>query len=234
MYGVKATNVVNELLAHNILGATGKISIELLGVKCDVNDKSAVGNLLQEWLGAWMTSVGVYHRVNQNTQEFPDFYLSEAFDTDLLEVKTFDYSKAPNFDIANFDAYVRSLKNASYRLNADYLILGYVLTESELRIEKIWLKKIWEITCPSAQFSLKTQVKQGKIVNIRPYNFKNMSKGFQPFDDREQFVNAIRQTLAEYRMGTEPAEEWFQTVQANYASFYQETPPQSVVDRQVL
>lgn len=221
MYGTKAQELYDKLIQHHIIGSTGSISIELLDVKCDVNDKSAVGNLLQEWLGAWMASQGIYNRTNPNTQEFPDFYLDESDNNNLLEVKTFDFSKTPNFDVANFDAYVRSVMTKSYRLDADYLILGYTLTDGGLRIENIWLKKIWEITCPSEQFALKSQVKQGKIVNIRPYNFKNMSRGFQPFSSRLDFVSAIKQTLAQYLFATVPDQEWFEAVQQNYIASHQ-------------
>jgi type II restriction enzyme len=222
MYGIRAQELYDELQRRHIIGSTGRISIELLDVRCDVNDKSAVGNLLQEWLGAWMTSQGIYHRTNPNTQEFPDFYLSTSDNLDILEVKTFDFSKAPNFDIANFDAYVRSVMTNSYRLDADYLIFGYTLTNSGLRIENIWLKKVWEITCTSGKYALKTQNKQDKIVNIRPYNFKTMSGGFQPFSSRLDFVNAIRQTLSSYPMRTVAADEWFRAVETNYNSSHQE------------
>lgn len=221
MHGVKAQGLYDSLIQHSIIGSTGSISIKLLDVECNVNDKSAVGNLLQEWLGAWMSHRNIYHRANPNTQEFPDFYLDTTNDHNLLEVKAFDFSKAPNFDVANFDAYVRSVMTKSYRLDADYLIFGYTLMSNDLKIEKVWLKKVWEITCPSEQFALKLQVKQGKIVNIRPYNFKNMSKGFRAFNSRLEFVSAIKQTLAQYRFATVPAQEWFEAVWLNYAAFHQ-------------
>ncbi|MDR2457406.1 MAG: NgoBV family restriction endonuclease [Clostridiales Family XIII bacterium] len=218
MYGIKAQQLYDGLNRHHIVGSAGKISVELLNVKCDLNDKSAVGNLLQEWLGAWMVNKNIYHRTNPNTQEFPDFFLSTSNTSNLLEVKTFDFSKAPNFDIANFDAYVRSVMTKSYRLDADYLILGYILTNSRLKIENIWLKKIWEITCSSKKYALKSQVKQEKIVNIRPYNFKTMSQGFQPFATRLDFINAVKQTLEQYQMRTVSANDWLSAVQTNYNS----------------
>ncbi|MDR1033944.1 MAG: NgoBV family restriction endonuclease [Bifidobacteriaceae bacterium] len=220
MYGISAQKLYDKLQKRHIVGATGKISIELLNVMCNVSDKSAVGNLLQEWLGAWMSENKIYYRTNPNTQEFPDFYLGKSDASDLLEIKTFDFTKTPNFDIANFDAYVRSVMTKSYRFDADYLIFGYTLTENGLKIENIWLKKIWEITCPSKQYALRVQVKQGKIMNIRPYNFKTASQGFQPFATRYDFIDAIKQTLANYPLQTVTDQEWHQAVQANYASFH--------------
>lgn len=215
-YGKKALHLVEKLRSSNIIGSQGKISLELLDLVIDINDKSATGNLLQEWLGAWMGLNSIYHRTETNTQVFPDFYLGESGDGDLLELKTFDYTKSPNFDVAPFDAYVDSLKTKPYRLNADYLIIGYTLESGILTIREIWLKKIWEITCPATDLPLRVQRKRGKIYNIRPYNFKNMSSGFSPFESKEAFVDAIKETLAQYPMRTENPESWVREVSPVY------------------
>lgn len=218
MYGKKAKVIVNLLKKNKIIGAKGTIKIELLDTEVKVSDKSSIGNLLQEWLGEWLTVQDVYHRESENTQIPPDFYLSKNNKKDLLEIKTFDYTKSPNFDIANFDAYIRSLRNNAFRLDADYLIFGYSLTKGEVIINDLWLKKVWEITCPSNQYALRLQVKQAKIVNIRPYNFKGVKKGFQPFNSRLEFVSAIKETLVQYQ-GLSYADEWFDEVQESYLSF---------------
>jgi len=117
MYGSKAQYLYDLLKEKGIIGAQGSIKLELLDTEVNVNDKSAAGNLIQEWLGQWMTLNGVYHRVDTNSQIFPDYYLGENNQTDLLEVKTFDYVKSPNFDVAQFDAYVRSLCQAPHIIN---------------------------------------------------------------------------------------------------------------------
>lgn len=49
-------------------------------------------------------------------------------------------------DVANFEAYCRYLKTQAYRLDSDYLIFAYDLTNYEFKIKKLWLKKVWEIT----------------------------------------------------------------------------------------
>jgi len=219
MYGSKATNLFNLLKQNGIIGAEGTIQLELLGTEVDVNDKSAVGNLLQEWLGEWMNLNGVYNHVNSNSQLFPDFYLSEDDKTDLLEVKTFDYVEAPNFDVAQFDAYTRSVTINAYKIDADYLIFGYSLSSGVIKINDIWLKKIWEITCPSGEYAIRTNVKQKKIHNIRPYNFKSMSNGFQPFNSRIAFITAIKETLTKYTGNSVLADQWFKDVEASYLSF---------------
>lgn len=215
MYGTKAESLFNKLKQAGIVGAEGEINLELLNVRVDVSDKSAVGNLLQEWLGQWMTTTDIYHRSNENTQMPPDFYLGKDDDKDWLEVKTFDYAKSPNFDISNFDAYVRDLRSNASRLDADYLVLGYSLNSGVIKINDIWLRKVWEITCASKGFPLRIQQKQGKIYNIRPYNFKTKSNGFQPFKNRLDFVTAIRGTLVQYRSKAD-ADEWFADVKKSY------------------
>lgn len=47
-YGIKAQVLFNELKAKHIIGAQGKISLELLDLSININNKSATGNLLQE------------------------------------------------------------------------------------------------------------------------------------------------------------------------------------------
>lgn len=219
MYGNKSKDLLKKLKEAGIVGAEGGISLSILNVKVDISDKSAIGNLLQEWLGQWMTINNIYHRSHENSQMPPDFYLTTNEKTDWLEIKTFDYIKSPNFDVANFDAYVRDIKDKAFRLDADYLIMGYSLNNGIIKINDIWLKKVWEITCPSSEYALRTQVKQGKIYNIRPYNFKSNSEGFKPFTNRLDFVNAIKNTLAKYRNNQTEAEEWFQSVKKSYYEF---------------
>ncbi|MCL2869918.1 NgoBV family restriction endonuclease [Candidatus Saccharibacteria bacterium] len=218
-YGDKAQVLFSKLKSKHIVGAEGKISMELLDLSININDKSAVGDLLQEWLGAWMKQNGIYFRTDPNTQVFPDYYLGISNKADLLEVKTFDYNETPNFDVAPFDAYVDSLKTKAYRLDADYLIFGYTLKNDVLTIGDIWLKKIWEITCPARELPLRVQRKRGKIYNIRPYNFKNNSAGFQPFRSKAEFVDAIKGALAQYPMRTEDPDSWVDQVQESLAGY---------------
>ncbi|MFN9398617.1 MAG: NgoBV family restriction endonuclease, partial [Dolichospermum sp.] len=72
-----------------------------------INEKSAVGDLFQEWFAEWMRQKNINFRTKQNTQEFPDFLVDENSNiTGLLEIKSFYYSA--NFDVANFEAYCDS------------------------------------------------------------------------------------------------------------------------------
>ncbi len=127
-----------------------------------VKTKDTVGNLLQEWLKAWFRFADIDFVENTNTQSFPDFLLDkDNTKKGLLEVKSFDFDRGPGFDLANFDSYCESLLNAAYRLDSDYLILAYQMKEGILEIKNVWLKKIWELACPSSTYPLKTRHSNG-------------------------------------------------------------------------
>lgn len=97
--------------------------------------------------------------------------------------------------------------------------MGYTLNNGVVKINEIWLKKIWEITCKSKKYDLRTQIKQGKIYNIRPYNFKTGAKGFQPFKSKLDFVNGIKETFAKSSNDTLKAAEWFIKVEESHKKF---------------
>ena len=74
-----------------------------------------------------------------------------------------------------------------------------MLNGSKLNIQNIWIKKIWEITCPSARYPLKTQVKKDVIYNIRPSNWHAKNPKFKSFTTKEEFINALFNTQQEYK-----------------------------------
>lgn len=219
MYGDEAKNIYEELKNAGIVGAVGGIKFELLNAEVTINDKSAIGYLLQEWLGAWLTERGIYNRLLDNSQEFPDFLLTEANDRALLELKSFSYESSPAFDVANFNSYVNSLRSKAYRLDADYLIFGYTMREGILVINDVWIKKIWELTKSSDRYPLNCQVKYNEIVNIRPYNIKsNPQTRNKAFSTRDAFLEAIYGTLVMYR-SKQYATDWLKEVQNSYRDF---------------
>lgn len=109
-----------------IIGEKAEISFSLKKLTIKVETKDTVGNLLQEWLKAWMKSQNIEFVENNNSQSFPDFLLDpENHKTGLLEVKTFDWDRGPGFDLANFDSYCNSLLTNAHRIDSDYLIFAY-------------------------------------------------------------------------------------------------------------
>lgn len=196
---VTAQQIYKLLIQDKITQSQGKIIFDFLNISVKINEKSAIGDLFQEWLAAWMSSKNIYFRTTTNTQEFPDFLLNPNSDTtDLLEIKTFDSNKSANFDVANFEAYCRSLKTQAYRLDADYLIFSYNLINYQFTIKQVWLKKVWQITGSSKDYPIKSQVKQKAIINIRPISWYSKRAKFPSFASRREFVLALYQTLLQY------------------------------------
>lgn len=189
--------LVNE---YKIVGQKGKISFTLKDITVEIETKDTVGNLIQEWLKAWMISNEIEFGKPPNSQDFPDFLLDPSSPTTgLLEIKTFDYSKSANFDVANFMAYRRSVLAHPYRLDSDYLIIGYCMTGNKLEIADVWLRKVWEITGASEDWPLKCQVKQGEVVNIRPAKWYNTKRTkFKTFNSALEFVKAFDGTQRQW------------------------------------
>ena len=214
-----AEEIFNKLKELNWKNIEGGINFNLAGINVKINTTDTVGVNLQSWLGEYLKINNIYSRTSLNTQEFPDFFLSEKDDEKLLEVKAFHYSKSPAFDIANFESYCDSVKDKPYRLFADYIIFGYEMDdEGKITIENIWLKKIWEIAGSSEKYPLKTQVKRDMIYNIRPNS--KFKKGLSsPFGSHNDFIKALYETLVKYK-GKTLADIWLVDFKRNYKKYY--------------
>lgn len=194
----------------------GSVEIILGGVSAKYKGKDAIGDLLQEWLGEWLKKNNFYFRQHHNTQEFPDFLLSESNASDFLELKTFNANASPAFDIANFDSYCTSLLTIPERIEADYLIFSYKMENAQLSIDNMWLKKVWEVTSASTQDPIKLQVKRNQIYNLRPCTWYSNRLKYQPFENKLAFLNAIYETLDLYPQCNNYKENWLNKVKSKY------------------
>lgn len=220
-YYPTATEIYNSLIQDQITNNKGEITFDFLNISIKINEKSAVGDLFQEWFAEWMRQRKIKFRIKQNTQEFPDFLLDENSDTTgLLEIKAF-YS-SPNFDVANFEAYCDSLTKQAYRLNADYLIFKYDLSNYKFQIKELWLKKIWEITGKSEKYPIRCQPKRGFIYNIRPVTWYSKQSKYKPFQSRLDFVIALYDTLMQSDRKQNDSYDWLEKVKNNYFEHTQE------------
>jgi len=205
---------------YKIIGEKGQINFTLKNLTIAVETKDTVGNLIQEWLRAWMLQSGINFSNKPNSQDFPDFLLDPDDPTiGLLEVKSFDYDKSANFDVANFMAYRRSVMAHPYRIDSDYLIFGYKMVGNQLQIADVWLKKVWEITGPSEDWPLKCQVKQGEVVNIRPVKWYDTERTtFKAFNSALQFLTAFDNTQRQWtRTERDPiTSTWLTKVKKGY------------------
>ncbi|MGY4385969.1 hypothetical protein ACVWYN_003017 [Pedobacter sp. UYP24] len=202
---------------YKIIGEQASIKFTVRDLEILIETKDTVGNLLQEWLKAWMQTQFVEFEENVNSQVFPDFYLNKHNKKiDLLEVKTFDWKRGPGFDIANFDSFCNSLLTSSYRLDSDYLIFAYEMHGSVITIKDVWLKKIWELACPSGTYPLKVQEKKSVIYNIRPSIWYGKRAKFAPFGSKEEFLTALNDTRYQYPQTRHTNGHWLAQVLKNY------------------
>ncbi|MGB4812582.1 MAG: NgoBV family restriction endonuclease [Methylophilaceae bacterium] len=213
---MSAKALFNQLLDSGIIGASGETYFELHGLKTQVRDSSIVGNVIQEWLKLFMANNKIPYRLKQNSQEFPDFLMhATRHDIDLLEVKCF--KKSPNFDVANFSAYCRSLLSHPYRLDSDYLIIEYQENnDGSILIKRAWLKKVWQICSGSERAQIKAQWKQGTPVNIRPATFYSNKAKYQPFQTRKEFVQALKTIIDVNPTMNHIQKDWFNKVSELY------------------
>lgn len=208
------SKLVND---YKIIGESGVINFSLKDLTISIETKDTVGNLLQEWLKAWMMKENVEFEENTNSQIFPDFYLDKHNQKlGLLEVKSFDWDRGPGFDLANFDSYCNSLLVNSYRLDSDYLIFAYQMNGSVITIKNVYLKKIWELACPSGTYPLKVQEKKSIIYNIRPSVWYSERNKFKPFARKEDFLSALNNTRYQYPQTRHTNGHWLQNVIKNY------------------
>lgn len=206
--------LVNE---YKIIGEKGIINFSLKDLTISVETKDTIGNLLQEWLKAWMMKEKIEFEENTNSQTFPDFYLdTKNKKLGLLEVKSFDWDRGPGFDLANFDSYCNSLLTSAYRLDSDYLIFAYQMQGSEITIKNVWIKKIWELACPSGTYPIKVQEKKNIIYNLRPSTWYSNKTKFKPFATKEDFLEALNETRYQYPQTRHSNGHWLKNVIKNY------------------
>lgn len=209
-------------LEDGMLGKSGLLHFIAGGITIPIKSKDPVGTIMQEWLGEWLNTHNIYHASPPNSQKFPDFFLSQETETSLLEVKSFQYSaNSPGFDIANFESYCDSLVDSPWNIDANYLIFGYGVNETtgETIIEKIWLKKIWEITGKNRSGMLTVQKKRGVIYNIRPKKWYEGALDSN-FSDKFQFLQSIKETLDVYPIRNwDNSQTWLNSVTESYCRY---------------
>lgn len=206
-----------------ILEIQGQIKFFFGDIDIIVRQKDVVGNIIQEWLQGWLDKRGIDYAPNGNTQMPPDFFLNPADKTTgLLEVKAFNRSASPGFDIADFRMYAEELIEKPYMLYVDYLIFGYDMSdEGVVTIKDLWLKKVWEITRRMENWPINLQIKSNVVHKIRPGVWYSLQKGNIPmFTCMEDFVSAIEETVYQNPKTHESASQWLNNFLESYENFY--------------
>lgn len=206
------SRIEHLITQENIIGQTGQLSFSYANFQTTIFSKDAIGNAIQDWFGQWLSYHGIVWGTGIHTQSWPDFILSDG---SHLEVKTFDSEASPNFDVANFDAFVRSLWNGDvHRLDTLHLVFSYITNPQTgaISINNYWLKNIWDLTGPSGANILSLQKKQGTAVNIRPKNWR--SNRVQMFTSRQEFVEALSRAVIRFSPGEYI--DWYSVVENHY------------------
>ncbi len=198
MYHEECIKIKNALLS-NLSTLKGGTIFTIGDISINVEGKDGLGGLIEEWFGVWAEKQKfniINPKKEGGSQEFPDYFVGN--DRALLEVKAFDASASANFDLANFESYCESVASNPERVNSDYLIFAYKLNGAILSIENVWLKKIWEITCPSKRWPIKTQTKRDVIYNIRPAVWYSDRTTYKVFSSKDKFIDAVFETQSQY------------------------------------
>ncbi len=213
--------LINE---ERILTLEGQIKFFLGDVNIIVKQKDVVGNIMQEWLQGWLDERGIDYAPDTNSQMPPDFYLNPDDKTrNLLEVKAFNRSNSPGFDIADFRMYAEEIQEKPYMLDVDYLIFGYDMSdEGIVTIKDVWLKKVWQITRRMEDYPINLQVKDGIIHKIRPgVWYSESATDYKMFESLEDFICAVEETtFKEPKLRDTVAPTWLTKFNKNYKARY--------------
>lgn len=216
-----AEDIYKRLLEEDrILELEGQIKFYLGDVSIIVKQRDVVGNIMQEWLQGWLDARNIEYAPSENSQMPPDFFLDPDDKTKgLLEVKAFNRSGSPGFDIADFRMYAEEIQEKPYMLDVDYLIFGYDMSDSGVvTIKDVWLKKVWQITRRMENYPINLQVKDGVIHKIRPgVWYTDSPKDYSIFDSLEDFISAVEETtFREPKLRSTIAPTWLPVFQKNY------------------
>lgn len=219
-----AQQVYDKLIHEDrILDLQGQIRFFFGDVDIIVKQKDVVGNIIQEWLQGWFDKRGIEYAPSENTQMPPDFFLNpDDRTTGLLEVKAFNRSASPGFDIADFRMYEEEIINKPYMLDVDYLIFGYDMSDDGVvTVKDLWLKKVWQITRRMDGWAINLQVKQGVVHKIRPGVWYSDRPGNIPmFRCLEDFISAIEETVYQNPKTHNAAATWKRQFLDNYEAHY--------------
>lgn len=223
---LKAEEIYKKLSdEYNIRTVNGFIRFNLGPHEMIVTTKDVVGNIIENWVKDWMTANSIDFEPNPNTQTKPDIYLIPGNRSEgLLEIKAFDYAKAPNFDIADFKGLAKELLVRPFLLDVKALVFGYKMDENtgEVIVGDVWLRDIWQLSCPSEKWPIKVQYKNKIISKVRPATWYSTSGRckYRTFDSKVDFLSAFEETLYRYQDTHAMASDWKQRYQDAYKKHY--------------
>ena len=127
-----------------------------------------------------------------------------------MDIKAFNINEDPAFDVADGYGFIEDLLVDISKLNADYIIFGYLLDDKgNLIIKEIWSKKIWQLIGKSPKNHITCQIRtlkgkdhsEGRLQKFRPYNFHKPRSQKNKFNTLLEFLESL-QLLLNYNNGT--------------------------------
>lgn len=221
-----AREIYDKLINEDrITELEGQIKFYLGDVSIIVKQRDVVGNIMQEWLQGWLDNNNIEYAPSENTQMPPDFFLNPDDRTvNLLEVKAFNRSSTPGFDIADFRMYQSEIIEKPYMLDVEYLIFGYDMSDDGIvTIKDVWLKKVWEITRRMEDWPINLQIKEGHVHKIRPgvwYSEDASRVDYSIFNSLEDFISAMEETVYQNDETRRDAPTWKIRFNRNYEERY--------------
>lgn len=214
-------NVFNVLQNELAQDNKGKIQFTLADVSITVKQNNVVGNIIEEWIDSWLSEHDFDHIYNQG-QCSPDFWFDlENKNEKWLEIKSFTGSA--NFDIANFMSYIQDVIDKPWKLYSKFLCIKYTMNKTSgiVTIDNVWLKNVWEISCPSSSWAIKVQDKKHVIYNLRPATwYSTKSNGFKVFECLEDFLSALDYVIKTYPPTSSIGLTWRSRVAKSYKEYY--------------
>ena len=194
MQTISSIQDLYEFTREQLEKKQGTIAINFANHPIIYSGNDIIGNSLQEWLPSWFSHLKVDIKPGAHSQEFPDFVANFNGIKCDIEVKAWNYNNNPAFDIANFHSFVQQTYSSPGKINAYFIILGYTPANDGFSkgftVEKVYLKRICEITNRSRKYPIGLQVKRNSPYAIRPCAF-NRANSFQ---NKEEFIVAICET----------------------------------------
>ncbi|MBR0080159.1 MAG: NgoBV family restriction endonuclease [Synergistaceae bacterium] len=208
---------------YRIKSLDGIIKFHMGDVSIAVKRRDVIGGILQEWLEKWLRLNKIDFLSNPQLTMPPDIYLNRRdLTTGWLEVKAFNRNDTPRFSIAEFRTFANELIEHPYHLEADYLIFGYSMNEEtgKVKIQDIWLKKIWEITKAMATWPLTVQFKNQVLHELRPCKWFSKRQTGRVFDCVEDFLSAFEETVYQNPDTRFLSAQWKNNFKNAYKKYY--------------
>ena len=147
-------------------------------------------------------------------QKSPDFYNADIYE---WELKTFNITKTPCFDISNFMSFISQLNEPNGVLRklfrTQYLIFGYDIEEEFVKITNFKLCSVWEILSYSGKYPLSLQSKRGVWYNLRPCSFFKMKESHKT---KYKFINSLITAIKECPQNIEDKENIIKNIMTQF------------------